>query len=370
MELFKFINPTEPNKLEQGVLINGYKTATWIERYREAGEFTITAEPESDLRQTLPVGTFISHIDTREVMLVETVNLKVTDGQTPVLTIQGHSYETYLHQRVVGANKVFPTSGPLTEFVMGPAPLATQAYYLINQHTKSGSVLDVDDVLPWVTTYVSVGTHPNVPGRTIQRGDLYDRLMELLALEDLGIKSIRPGAGNPGGASSPDAAFVIHEGEDKTDSVIFSNSIGEVKDAEYLWSNYKLKNAALVTGKWLETMVRLGPTGYDRRVMSVSATDVDQGFSAEPVGADRTTVLANLAARGTQALVAQAELTLSQVEVKPDLVMHKYRTDYNVGDIVTVIADYEQSVAMRVTEYVEIDDSESGSTGYPTLALY
>ncbi len=42
MDLFRFLNPTAPTRLEQGEIINGLTSIMWIERYREAGEFTLT----------------------------------------------------------------------------------------------------------------------------------------------------------------------------------------------------------------------------------------------------------------------------------------------------------------------------------------
>ncbi len=371
MNLFKFLNPTAIGQLEQGELITGYDSATWIERYRDSGEFTITADPASNLRALLPNGTFISHVDTQEVMIVETANIKIQEGQgTTTLEIVGRSYETFLESRVVGGNKTFPTSGPLVEFTIVTETAAHQAEYLLNAHIRAAEVLDPEDELPFVSVYSSVPAHPFVEARSIPRGPLYEKFLELLALEDLGIKTIRPGVWSPLGGASPNTIFLVHEGVDLSDTVIFSSSIGEIRDAEYLWSNKKFRNACLVTGRWLETMVRIpGFSGITRRIMNVDASDLDSAFTVEPTGTDRDTVLANMSTRGVQALIAQLEITMAQVELQPNLVAHKYRTDYNVGDIITVIGDYDESSKMRITEYVEIDD-EKGSSGYPTLARY
>jgi hypothetical protein len=46
----------------------------------------------------------------------------------------------------------------------------------------------------------------------------------------------------------------------------------------------------------------------------------------------------------------------------------RYRADYNIGDIVYVIGNYDIAQKMRVTEYAEIED-ENGEVGYPTLSM-
>ncbi len=56
MDIFKFINPVHPTKLDQGQLINGLKSKLWIERYRDvSNEFelanvTISLDPQLRLQ--------------------------------------------------------------------------------------------------------------------------------------------------------------------------------------------------------------------------------------------------------------------------------------------------------------------------------
>jgi hypothetical protein len=59
---------------------------------------------------------------------------------------------------------------------------------------------------------------------------------------------------------------------------------------------------------------------------------------------------------------------LTKAEVSKDTNQGAYRTDFNVGDIITVHGDYNETSVMRISEYVEIED-ENGRTGYPTLTM-
>jgi hypothetical protein len=206
------------------------------------------------------------------------------------------------------------------------------------------------------------------PERVISKGDLYRRLTELLTVDDLGVKAVRPGPWSPLGSASPNIAVVVHEGVNRISQVVFSYDTGEIDSAEYLWSNKRLKNAAYVTGKWCEAFVDNAETGYDRRVMLVDASDIDGDFSEVPTGTDFTNVIAAMEQRGADALASQVNIAIAKAEVSQDVVHSVYRQDFNVGDLITVHGDYNELSFMRVTEYVEIED-EHGNSGYPTLTM-
>jgi hypothetical protein len=148
--------------------------------------------------------------------------------------------------------------------------------------------------------------------------------------------------------------------------VVFSSITGEIESADYLWSNKKAKNAILVTGRWIETVVKDPGVGYSRRMMFLEASDIDSAYSAAPTGAARDSVIAQMQARGRAALAAQKELTLVKTDANKNASTYKYREHFEVGDIVTVEGSFSETRPMRVAEYVEIED-ETGQSGYPTL---
>jgi hypothetical protein len=206
---------------------------------------------------------------------------------------------------------------------------------------------------------------------------LHARLMELLDIDGLGIKTVRPGAWSPFGPNSYDTAFFIHAGVNRTQSVVFSHDSGEIESAAYLWSNKKLKNAAFVTSKWLQTVVFAGTFPYyalndSRRYMHVDASDIDEDFETPPTDVgdpseiDILTYVMEL--RGLDALSAQKDVAITRAELAKDAVHARYRSDFGLGDFVTVIGGYNESSIMRVTEFVEIED-ETGRRAYPTLSV-
>lgn len=363
MDIIKFNNPTAPMRMEQGVIVNGLKSKMWVERYDKAGEFKFVADAKVGMRDALPIGSFISHLDTSEVMIVENHEISDKKIDTPEIIITGRGLETYLENRIVGSNKPFPSAGEPNEYPLAADNLSDQIVTLIQQHIYAVHLVDVDNQVPFVVVLNTVTTLEDVIARTVKRGPLYDRVLELLAIGSLGIKVVRPSQASP-----TNTGIVIHSGVDRTGEIIFSSDTGEIENADYLWSNKRVKNAALITGRWVETMVTSTETLYDRRMMLIDASDIDNHFPAAPEGADLDAVVAAMQLRGLELLISQRNVALTKAEVSRSNPKLTYRKDFDVGDFVTVHGSYNDSTTLRISEYVEIED-ETGSTSYPTLTV-
>jgi len=366
MDIIRLNNVTNQMRMDSGEIINDIKSKMWIERYREAGEFTIVAPVNSDVRKKLPIGCFISHTNTPEIMIVENHEIKDSRSSESDVVITGRSFETLLENRVVGSNVASPHSGTLVDIPLAANYTWNQVVSLIHGHMETG-LLNSANVIPYVITASLVpGTATGVSiARAIKRGSLYSAVMDLLVIDNLGIKSVRPVIG-----VTPNSYIYIHKGVDKSATLMISHDSGEIESADYLWSNKKFKNAVLVTGKWVEVLVYYPTTatGFNRRMMFVSASDIDQDFTVAPTGTDYTNVVNALNQRGMEALASQKNIAITNADVSRDARRHFYRSDYDLGDLVTVQGDYNEKTIMRITEYVESED-ETGASGYPTLSI-
>lgn len=368
MDLFRFLNPNEPTLMENGQIVGDTISKMWVERYAEAGEFQVEAYAKTGIIDKLPRGSFVSHTGSTDIMIVENHEISDDKDKDVVVSVTGRSFETYLDNRVVGANVMFPTNSMLYEYTMDPDLSWIQAQKLIRNHIIFAWVINVEDALPNVEVMSDVTGIGTIEARTINRGSIYARALELFAVDDVGIKTIRPGAWSP--AISPENTVIqIHRGSDKSAQVIFSPQSGEIARADYLWTNRKSKNVALVYGKWVDTIVYEGvipPTGYDRRTMEVQTPDLDEAFESAPSGAERAAVVAKMQIRGKEALAKQKDVVLIKPNVSKTSQKAIFRKDYDVGDIIAVSGEYNASTKMRVSEYVEIEDTQ-GVSGYPTL---
>jgi hypothetical protein len=301
-------------------------------------------------------------------MVVENHEINEQKNTDAEITITGRSFETILDQRVVGANKSFPVSGTPVDYQLSAGNTWDQVKSLIDHHILATFVTaNPGDVIPNVSIVSTVPGAGTAIVRNLKRGSLYTRSLELMEIDNLGFRSLRPGPWVPaGGALATDVILEIHKGVDRTKSVIFSYAAGEIDQARYLWTNKKLKNAALCVGKWVETVYLPAATGIDRRSIFIDCSDIDQYDTSAPSGARLATVVAGMQQRAQEQLAMLNSIALADAEISKESTHYIYRKDYNVGDLVTIIGDYNQTTTKRVTEFVESED-ENGESGNPTL---
>lgn len=372
VEFFKFRPLGDPaiggvEYLIEGEMLNDISTAVWIERYREPGEFKLTAPVSSGLRTIAPIGTVISHIDTLEPMIIENHEIdEEVEGSEPTIVLSGRSFETWLDQRNVAEN--FDPGGAddfLTDYVLAYDIPWVQAALLINNHINEPLYIDGDAILGFIARYNQQHIGSSTPEtRIIKRGSLYRRLLELITIDDFGIRVIRP---HPGSVTAGVTDFLIHNGTDRREQIVFSHDTGDLKRAKYLWSNKGYKTDAYIVSTFIESRIVSTVTGYNKRILYVDASDIDSQYQEWPTGTDRTNLIAAIDVRGRDGIASSLNTNIISADIS-STTKFRFRTDYQVGDLVTVKGNYDAVSAMRVTEYAEFQD-EKGETGYPTLSV-
>jgi hypothetical protein len=374
MDLFKFNPGSDPSFLTNGEVLNKIKTIQWTERYRDAGEFEITAGVSSNLRAILPLGTMISHTDTLEVMMVETINIKDGgDDQEPQITIRGRSLESYLKHRIVGDDiETYVLAGVRLMLTNEPyvLPFGTsweQIKYMVDEHITSLFFGPTGDQ---IAGFVCIENQQHVgPStaqvRTMRKQNLHSAVLELLAIDDFGIQVVRPNADNV----DPDTTeFRIHNGIDRKNQIIFSHAFGDLDKSEYFWSDAALKTDFFCLSNYYTMRSDNTPTGYNRRVMFVDCSDLDEMYDDTEVvdGTISAAINDAMDVRGQQALRSQVLANLLATDISRTT-RYKFKKHYDVGDLVTVQGNYDIETVMRVAEHVSFQD-ENGESGYPTLA--
>lgn len=372
MDVIKFNNPNNPTKMEQGEIINNLHSKLWVEKYNVAGEFEFVAKVSTGMKEKLPIGTFVSHVDTPEIMIVE--NHEISEEKKnvePDIKITGRSFPSFFENRLTANWGPDDVPANLSNSYLASEWPWNQAVVLIKSQIIAADMQDPAGAL----AYFAVDAYTQDVDESIDRflpiEDLYTGLTKFFASNNLGIKTIRPGKPRvlSGAPVAPEETLIrVYRGVDRSDEIIFSHATGEIETADYLWSNKKLKNAVSIRGKWIETAIFPTETGIERRWMIIDASDLDEHFPDYDTAAADLDLPAYMQERGQQALAAQNEITLVKAEVSQSANKATYRKDFDVGDIITVDGNYNEISKMRVTEYVEIED-ENGQKGYPTLSL-
>ena len=365
MDFFKS-NGTDDNILN-GESITGYESLMWIERYAAAGEFELVAKLSSGLVDKLPVGTIVSHVKTYEACVVENVEITETSKMDPTIKISGRSLVSFLENRIIGFHLPANPLGLYQIYEIPAGKLEVQIKQLIDDH------LDLANIVCTKETQ----TDADELKVTLKRDTVYKHLIDLLKVNDLGIRTVRKNAsGSFNALSTTKTLFHIHKGDNKKSKVIFSWDYGELESATYLTSIKAYKNVAIVTGTYFDTIVYEGTSTsnlqYDRRIMYVDAADIDAKMLGTnppvfPTTTEKAAIIEKLTNRGTKALKKQKKVIMSNVDVSR-LTSHKYRTDYDIGDVVSISGNYGVIEPRRVIEFVEIEDA-NGEVGYPTLSV-
>jgi len=379
LEIFKFKDVGGgPVTLVQGEVINGIDDAMWVEKYRSPGEFKFKGNLSSGLQLSLPIGSLISHTNTAEVMMVESHKIIDESDKDTTIEVTGRSFDGYLDERIIGWSLYWQYAGQALAaapvYVLAAGTSYQQATALIRDGINTARTpAAADDRLINVNEFARITlpgvNYPGYPARNMRRESMLRGLLSILEIDDLGIRTVRPGVGITNVAPIADITrFVVHDGIDRSGDVVFSWDLGDLDGAEYLYTSKKNKTEAVIVGRYLDQVATSTETGINRREMAVDGSDIDNVFNTyPPAGAAKDQVLAAMALRGQSAVQGSNDVEIVSVNVSKTN-PHRYRTDYDIGDLVLLDANYGVRRVVRVTEYVEIDNKD-GSSGYPTLSI-
>ena len=379
-----------------GSLVEGYTSMIWSERHLENGDFQMITPKIEETRALIPEGSLITHRETKEVMLVETHDVAVNEEGIPELTVEGRSLETVSEKRtILGQYNDEPWSSYKAYKASEIAALLLWTYLVDTSGqdpSRPGGTHDVDDAIAnFLITDSSILT--DTPQNwSLNNGDVYSQLKDILSLGGLGIRAIRPpgttgnvvtfdisataSRGTVSKVSTPDISKIrldIYSGADRTrfqsvnEPVIFHYDSGHIESPKYLFSVKDFCNVALVhsslgvTEVWPETGTTppsTPPTGLERRVLFVDGGT--QG--SETLTADFTKAVIQ---KGMVELAKRNRMYLFDGAISP-VSPYIYGQHYFLGDKVTLIAQYGFEEEMVVTEYVRTEDAQ-GDRGYPTL---
>jgi hypothetical protein len=158
--------------------------------------------------------------------------------------------------------------------------------------------------------------------------------------------------------------MVVHDGSDLRATVIFYALNEDLTDCKYFYSIKDYRNYARISTnttnrEYLTKDLTAGVSGRQRRVMYVEASDL-KGTYSPPTSTD-------VVAQRAQAELDQVpQLYLMEAKVT-ETAKPKFKINYDVGDIVMVLGEYESAEPMRVTEHIYTYD-DKGMHGYPTLS--
>lgn len=358
MQLFTLL----PTTYQPGPSLKAFDSLAWTERYRDAGDFQLVVMNDVSVLTLLPLGAFISHTDTKEVMIVENHEINRGKDKQLKITVTGRSFETFSENRVTEGSKLSinnASTGEPNIQVTSALPSSEVAVNLMQKAMQVSIAPNENDVLPGVRFYKTMRSLDIDRVHVVKRGSVYSSVLEFLAFTDSGIKTVRP---------TPDVTtldVVVHDGLDLRNIVVFHAQRDDLDDATYFWSiqDYKSYVQIATNNSARNHRHRVFPDplwDFARRAKYLEATDITGSYD-EP---SDTGALAN---RAQSELEFHKKISLVQAKIS-QTAKPKFKIDYNIGDLVTVFGDFIAAQAMRVTEHILTVD-KTGSRGYPSLSV-
>lgn len=351
--------------------IDVFDSIIWTERYYGDGDVQLELPAISELVDTLVPGTFIGIKESREVMILETQNIK-----NNVLKVTGISLLKWLNNRFVR----YTAAHEDKQFTLEGLPAGQTMWKIINDMCISGGPVGVTNpaefIIPGLKlkAYDTSGSPITV---AVQYGPLYDALSSIGTTYQIGMSITLESADD----LSYSLGFLSYKGlnrtSEQTDNPIvrFSpqmdsltdieelQSIGNYKTRAYVWVPPNPDTLASVPGFASVSHTGTPASGFDMRAIMVFADDI----TTDMVSGNPTTMTNTLNQRATEALQDHEYIRHVDGEIVPTS-QFQYGRDYTLGDIIEVQGYGNIVQHARITEYIRSQDS-AGEKAYPTVTM-
>lgn len=332
------------NNLQKIAVVDNYTSLIWCKRYFDIGALDLEIEATTETLAIFKKGYFITRNDDDAIFRIESLELDTTKERNNSLIVGAYDCKKLLSQRIVWEQINFNGTVEnyirrmITQNVISPSMGSRRIQNFFLKSAKGYSETINEQV-----SYDVIG----------------DKIIELCTNYKYGWKVT---------FESGNFLFDLYKGVDRSidqntnPHIVFSPDNENLISSKYNTSINDFKNAALVggEGEGVERKKRTigSAAGLDRYEMFIDASGVSRNEGTEEE-IDLPTYYELLIAEGKDKLAEHKVTTSFEGEI--DVNSYKYKTDYNLGDIVTIKNEYGVSANARITEIIETWDNEGYS---------
>lgn len=333
------------SSFEPVAVIDTFKSLIWTKRYYTCGDFELYIPADESLLQYLQPDYFLIRDDDDSVMIIESLDMQTDVESGDFFIVSGRSLESVLSRRVV-----------MSQTVINASDVVQGIKQLIVKQTGNGNPnsyraipgLAIDDSFTVQQTLLTQFTGDNL----------------LSAVSSI---CMRFGIGLKMALSGSMITLSFYQGEEV--DVIFSPEFDNMLNSKYACDYRNFANYAIVGGEGQGTsriIVNVPrssavASGFSLREIFVDAKDMSSDSGAISSG-DYVQMLSE---RGQEKLAEHEVTQAFEAEIEPQT-SFVYKTDYNLGDIVTVTNEYGVTAKPRIVEIIE-SWSDTGYTAIPTF---
>lgn len=324
---------------EKVKVIDTYASLIWCKRFYEVGALDLEIEASVENINLFRKGFYITRDDDDAIFRIEAIEIDTEENGDDKLIIGAVDCKAILNQRITW-EQVFVRNETVENFIKA----MLNANFINPADAKRKISNFVQNIQPLTTERTTRQSTYDLIG---------DKIIELCMQNEIGCK-ITLNENNQ-------FVFSLYKGvdrsslQDQNPRLIFSPNFENLFSSKYNYNMSEYKNVALVggEGEGLERKLRsVGDArGIERREMFVDAG------SASNDGGDLADYYEALINEGKDKLAETAATTSFEGEVDSQN-SYRYKTDYQLGDLVSIENKYGISATARIVEVIETWDNE------------
>lgn len=327
-------------------VVDTFTSLMWCKRYYDVGALDLEIEASIENLKIFRKNYYITRDDDDNIYRIEAIEIDTNEDGEDVLIIGAVDCKCILSQRITWS-QVFSRNVTAENFIRDIINAS-----FINPDAPDRKINNFRIEIPSLTTETTT--------RQSTYDDIGEKVAEICRENQFGSRM----------SLDADNRFVfgLYKGVDRSASqsvnprIIFASNRENLFTAKYIFDSSKYKNTALIggSGEGVERIMASIETasGLDRREMFVDAGSVDAPKD------DRPSYAKALIAEGKLKLAETANVESFEGEI--DATSYRYKTDYDLGDIVTISNKYGISIDARIVEIIETWDD----TGYTVEPVF
>lgn len=337
------------NNFEKIAIVDQYRSLIWSKRYYDIGALDLEIEASTETLSIFKKGYYITRNNDDAIYVIKAIELDTQENGDNFIIVGAYDCKEILQRRIIWDTVVFT----------GTAENYIRKLITDNAINPSSALRKINNL-----SLKTAKGYTDTIDQQVSYDNLADKIIEVCTTYGYGWKITR---------ENGQFYFDLYKGADRSvdqeenPRIVFSPDNENIISTKYKTDDSEFRNVALVGGEG-EGVDRKKRTignaeGLDRYETFIDAS----GLSTNTEEGDLVDYYNALIAEGKEKLSEQAVTTSFEGEV--DTNSYKYKTDYNLGDIVTIKNEYGISSNARITEVIETWDDE-GYTVEPKFEYF
>lgn len=350
-------------------IIETYTSMIWTSRFGQYGDFELFTFVDPYILQTVRIGYYIfcsefynQEDSTASLMIIESMEITTNEETGNTIKFTGRDLKSILDRRIVWGQRVFPKETKIVDLIhdiLDENLINPQYWSRTYQDGDVGNItVEVDAASRAIQNFVN-GTDISSDTRTNEERqyngeNLYELIVALCEEFRLGFDVVY---------NFNESKFIFSlknmvnktYGQTENIPILFSPSIDNIKESNYLESSSTEKNAGIIIGEGDEYNVMYNvigneQSGLDRREMCITASGTSQsGDNSSGDFYSNATYLSMLKSKGEEEL-AENTYTQAYEATVQSLIGYEYKKDYDIGDICEIMNEYGIESKVLVSE--------------------